>query len=43
MLNTRPIEHRCIDWEVLMGSIEHRVIPRDELDRLVNPKTNQSQ
>ncbi|KAI0428525.1 hypothetical protein F5Y09DRAFT_312895 [Xylaria sp. FL1042] len=37
MLNTRRVDHKCIDWERLMRSIEHRVVASDELSRLVNP------
>ncbi|KAI1407128.1 hypothetical protein F5Y13DRAFT_175597 [Hypoxylon sp. FL1857] len=37
MLNTRPIEHKCMDWDLLMDSIKHRIVPREELGRLVNP------
>ncbi|KAI1283598.1 hypothetical protein F5Y07DRAFT_394502 [Xylaria sp. FL0933] len=37
MLNTRRVDHKCIDWEGLMGSIEHRVVDSDEMSRMVNP------
>lgn len=39
MLNTRPIEHRCVDWDALMESIDSRIVERDEVAALVNPKT----
>ena len=39
MLNTRPIEHRCVDWDALMESVSNRVVARDEIAALVNPKT----
>lgn len=38
MLNTRPIEHRCVDWEALIGSISSRVVERDEIAALRNPE-----
>ena len=37
MLNTRPIEHRCVDWDALMKSVSSRVVERDEIAALVNP------
>ncbi|RYC65090.1 hypothetical protein CHU98_g1122 [Xylaria longipes] len=39
MLNTKPIEHQCIDWDVLMGSLKQRVVDSDEMSRMVNPTT----
>lgn len=37
MLDTRRVDHKCIDWERLMDSIEHRVVDSDEMSRMVNP------
>ncbi|TVY58744.1 Oxidase ustYa [Lachnellula cervina] len=37
MLNTRPIDHRCVDWDALMESVEYRVVSRDEMASLLNP------
>lgn len=37
MLNTRLIEHKCVDWEALMESVKHRVVSREEVAALVNP------
>ncbi|PVI08123.1 hypothetical protein DM02DRAFT_621665 [Periconia macrospinosa] len=37
MLNTRPIDHKCIDWEALMDSVESRIVPPDEMTALRNP------
>ena len=37
MLNTRLIEHKCVDWEALMASIKYRVVNHDEIAALVNP------
>ena len=37
MLNTRLIPHKCVDWDALMASVEHRVITRAEVQALVNP------
>ncbi|CAG8961585.1 hypothetical protein HYFRA_00006119 [Hymenoscyphus fraxineus] len=38
MLNTRPIEHKCVDWNILMASVEDRVVSREEMAALTNPK-----
>ena len=38
MLNTRPIQHRCVDWDRLMESVEHRVVGHEEIAALRNPK-----
>ena len=38
MLNTRPIEHRCIDWEGLIESIQSRIVAHEEIAALKNPK-----
>jgi hypothetical protein len=37
MLNTRPIQHQCVDWEVLMRSVNSRVVGKDEMEALENP------
>jgi len=37
MLNTRPINHKCVDWNALVGSVADRVVGRDEMAALVNP------
>lgn len=37
MLNTRPIQHRCMDWDALIASVEHRVVSHDEISALENP------
>lgn len=37
MLNTRPIEHKCVDWSALMDSVKSRIVARDEVEALVNP------
>ena len=37
MLNTRPIDHKCVDWNGLVASIEDRVAGRDEMAAMVNP------
>lgn len=37
MLNTRPIEHRCVDWQGLMKSVDGRVVGKEEIAELVNP------
>ncbi|KAI0388941.1 hypothetical protein F5Y17DRAFT_166154 [Xylariaceae sp. FL0594] len=37
MLNTRPVERQCVDWELLMGSLKHRVVEGDEMGRMRNP------
>ncbi|KAH7069969.1 hypothetical protein BKA63DRAFT_92591 [Paraphoma chrysanthemicola] len=37
MLNTRPIDHRCVDWSELMKSVEERVVGREEIGALRNP------
>ena len=39
MLNTRPIEHRCVDWEALMRSVDSRLVSHSEMDLMVNPNT----
>jgi hypothetical protein len=36
-LNTRPINHKCVDWEQLIMSVEDRVVQRDEMEAMVNP------
>ena len=38
MLNTRPIKHRCVDWDALMESVKDRTIDREEIAALKNPK-----
>lgn len=37
MLNTRPIDHKCVNWEGLIGSIQSRVTTKDEMESLQNP------
>ncbi|CAI6332296.1 unnamed protein product [Periconia digitata] len=37
MLNTRPIDHECVDWEKLTESVKDRVVDRKEMASLVNP------
>lgn len=37
MLNTKLIPHRCVDLELLRQSVQHRVVPREEITSLVNP------
>ena len=38
MLNTRPIDHKCVDWNVLLASVKGRVVGREEVAALKNPK-----
>jgi len=38
MLNTKLIPHKCVNWEALTTSIEKRVVGREEIQALVNPK-----
>ena len=38
MLNTRLIQHKCVDWDALIKSVDHRVVAKEEIDSLVNPK-----
>ena len=38
MLNTRLIEHKCVDWEMLMESVNDRIVSREEIADLRNPK-----
>ena len=40
MLDTRLIPHMCVDWEQLMASVQNRVVDREEVAALVNPKTH---
>jgi hypothetical protein len=37
MLNTRPIDHKCVNWEVLDSSVKDRQVGREEMARLKNP------
>lgn len=37
MLNTRLIPRQCVDWEALMNSVKHRVVPQEEVAALKNP------
>jgi hypothetical protein len=39
MLNTRPIDHKCVDWNILVDSVKDRVVAREEMDMMVNPNT----
>ena len=41
MLNTRPVRHVCVDWERMMESVQSRIISREEVARLVNPKLHE--
>ncbi|KAK7182248.1 hypothetical protein PSPO01_11721 [Paraphaeosphaeria sporulosa] len=36
-LNTRPINHKCVDWKQLVVSVEDRVVQREEMEAMVNP------
>ncbi|KAF7945540.1 hypothetical protein EAE96_010307 [Botrytis aclada] len=38
MLNTKLVPHKCVNWEVLESSIKSRVVTREEIHNLVNPK-----
>ena len=38
MLNTRPIEHRCVDWDGLIESVGGRIVSHEEIAVLENPK-----
>jgi hypothetical protein len=37
MLNTKLIEHVCVDWDALITSLKHRIVEADEVQALVNP------
>lgn len=37
LLNTRPIDHRCVNWDRLISSVEDRVVRREELQVMTNP------
>ena len=41
MLNTRPVKHVCVDWERMIGSVQNRIVSREEVARLVNPKLHE--
>jgi hypothetical protein len=38
VLDVKPFERVCVDWELFMESVIPRVVPFDEVDSLVNPK-----
>ncbi|KAM3066193.1 hypothetical protein ACMFMG_012153 [Clarireedia jacksonii] len=37
MLNTRPIQHKCVDWDLLMRSVKDRLVGQEEIAALKNP------
>jgi hypothetical protein len=37
MLNTRPINHKCIDWNGVRSSVKDRIVGREEMSKMVNP------
>ena len=37
MLNTRPIDHKCVNWSHLVSSVRDRIVGRDEMESMVNP------
>lgn len=36
--HVKAVEHRCVDWDALMGSLSHRVVSEEEMATLVNPR-----
>ncbi|KAF7918841.1 uncharacterized protein EAE98_009619 [Botrytis deweyae] len=36
--HVKPTEHRCVDWDALMGSLADRVVGEEEMAALVNPR-----
>ncbi|KAF2176823.1 hypothetical protein K469DRAFT_605635, partial [Zopfia rhizophila CBS 207.26] len=38
VLDVKQFERKCVDWEYFMESITSRVVPFEEVDRLVNPR-----
>ena len=42
MLNTRPISHVCVDWEKMMDSVRSRIVSREEVAGLVNPRLHET-
>ncbi|KAF7860544.1 uncharacterized protein EAF02_010778 [Botrytis sinoallii] len=36
--HVKPTEHRCVDWNALMGSLVDRVVGEEEMAALVNPR-----
>ena len=42
MLNTRPIDHKCVDWEAMTKSVSDRQVGKEEMAALVNPLLHES-
>ena len=38
MLNSKRVPHRCVDWDQLIASSKHRVVSREEVASLINPR-----
>ncbi|KAF2234770.1 hypothetical protein EV356DRAFT_144142 [Viridothelium virens] len=37
MLNTKLAPHKCVKWQPLIASLEHRVVSEREMQNLINP------